>query len=93
MKIQQERIMTTLTRIGNSQGVRIPKPIIKQAHLEGAQITFEVTRDGLLLRPVHPHHRGQWAAEIDAHLTDQTLDNDPARLQEWLDEPMEAWEW
>ena len=85
--------MTTLTRIGNSQGVRIPKPIIAQAHLEGVQIEFEVTSDGLLLRPVHSPKRSQWAEEIDARLTDHTLANDPARLQEWLNEPMEEWEW
>ena len=85
--------MTTLTRIGNSQGVRIPKPIIAQAQLEGAQIEFEVTADGLLLRPVRSPKRSQWAEEIDARLADHTLANDPARLQEWLDEPMEEWEW
>ena len=85
--------MTTLTRIGNSQGVRIPKPIIAKAQLEGTQIEFEVTSDGLLLRPVHSPKRSRWAEEIDVRLADRTLANDPARLQEWLDEPMEEWEW
>ena len=85
--------MTTLTRIGNSQGVRIPKPIIAQAQLEGAQIEFEVTSDGLLLRPVRAPRRNRWAEEIDDRMANHTLTNDPARLQEWLDEPMEEWEW
>ncbi len=85
--------MTTLTRIGNSQGVRIPKPIIAQVQLEGAQIEFEVTSDGLLLRPVRTPERSKWAEEIDVQLANHTLVNDPARLQEWLDEPMEEWEW
>jgi len=85
--------MTTLTRIGNSQGVRIPKPIIAQAKLENTQIEFEVTTDGLLLRPVHPPRRSQWAEEIEAHLADKNLSDDPALLQDWLDEPMAEWEW
>ncbi len=29
--------MTTLIRIGNSQGVRIPKAIVEQAQLEGKE--------------------------------------------------------
>jgi antitoxin MazE len=50
--LNQEYAMTMLIKIGNSQGVRIPKAIIKQAHLENAPLEFEVTAQGLLLKPV-----------------------------------------
>ncbi len=30
--------MTTLTKIGNSQGIRIPKILIQQAHLENVNL-------------------------------------------------------
>jgi antitoxin MazE len=37
--------MTMLTRIGNLQGIRIPKPLIIQAHLENVQINLEVVKN------------------------------------------------
>ncbi len=56
--------MTMLTKIGNSQGVRIPKPIIKQANLENIEIEFEVVKDGLLLKPVKKIVRENWEDNI-----------------------------
>ena len=41
--------MAHLVRIGNSQGIRIPKPFIEQAHLEGKELKFEVLNGGLLI--------------------------------------------
>ena len=41
--------MTMLTRIGNSQGIRIPKPLITQAHLENVQIDLEIVSNDLLI--------------------------------------------
>ena len=41
--------MTTLIRIGNSQGVRIPKAIIEQAQLENKELVFKISDDGLLM--------------------------------------------
>ena len=37
-------IMTTLIKIRNSQGIRIPKPLIPQAHLENVslELTFMI---------------------------------------------------
>lgn len=34
--------MTMLTKIGNSKGIRIPKPLIEQANLDNVQIDLEV---------------------------------------------------
>jgi len=38
-----------LTRIGNSQGIRIPKPLITQADLENVQIDLEIVSNDLLI--------------------------------------------
>jgi len=84
--------MTMLTKIGNSQGVRIPKPIIKQANLENSEIEFEVTKDGLLLKPVKKVSRKDWEKNIKEILSKNTQE-DEAVLQEWLDEPLDEWEW
>ena len=56
--------MTMLTKIGNSQGVRIPKVLISQAHLENTDLEFEVLENGLLIKPVKNIGRDTWAQNI-----------------------------
>lgn len=84
--------MTTLIRIGNSQGVRIPKAIIEQAKLDDKELEFKVIDDGLLIQPVKKP-RQDWKIQFDKAFQAQesdTLD------QEWLDAPLVEnvdWEW
>ena len=50
----------TIRKIGNSQGVLIPKPVLAQVGLEGAA-DLQV-RDGVIeIRPLRPHPRDGWA--------------------------------
>jgi len=84
--------MATLIRIGNSQGVRIPKAIIEQAQLEKRELTFNVVADGLLIQPVKKPRQG-WKEQIEKALQSQeSYDID----HEWLDAPLvddEDWTW
>jgi len=48
---------TKLVRIGNSRGVRIPKPLIEQAGLE-ADVELHVTESGILIGPVREPRAG-----------------------------------
>ena len=57
--------MTMLTKIGNQQGIRIPKPLITQAHLENVQIDLEVVENGLLLKPILTSRRENWKESIE----------------------------
>lgn len=41
---------TRLVRIGNSRGIRIPKPILEETGLED-EVTLRVTEEGLLVEP------------------------------------------
>jgi len=84
--------MTMLTKIGNSQGIRIPKPIIKQAKLENSEIEFEVTKNGLLLKPIKKISRKDWERNIKEILSRQNYE-DEVILQEWLNEELGEWEW
>ena len=43
--------MAKIIKIGNSQGVRIPKPIIVLANLENIELDFVVLDSGLLITP------------------------------------------
>ncbi|MBU2510616.1 AbrB/MazE/SpoVT family DNA-binding domain-containing protein [bacterium] len=84
--------MTSLIRIGNSQGVRIPKAIIEQAQLEDKELEFKITDDGLLIKPVKNPREG-WKAQFD-----KTIQPDESNQTEqgWLDAPLvdtEDWEW
>jgi len=84
--------MTTLIRIGNSQGVRIPKAIIKQAQLGDKELEFKVTDDGLLIQPVKKPREG-WKEQFDKALSSQKFSRAD---QEWLEAPLvdeEDWEW
>ncbi len=84
--------MTMLTKIGNSQGIRIPKPIIEQANLQNSEIEFVVTKDGLLLKPVRKIVRKDWDKKIKELLSKKQKDE--AVLEDMLDDSdLEEWEW
>jgi len=52
----------TLRKMGNSQGLLIPKPILAQLGLDGT-VDLQV-RDGVLeIRPLRRHPREGWASD------------------------------
>jgi antitoxin MazE len=82
---------THIVRIGNSQGVRIPKPLLEQTGLQGeVEITAE---DGsLVIRPVKQPRDG-WAAafrEMAQRGDDALLDEVAPTLSAWDED---GWEW
>lgn len=84
--------MTTLIKIGNSQGIRIPKAIIEQAHLQDKDLKFKVTDEGLLIQPVKKHREG-WKEQFDKAIPPEAAGNED---QEWLDAQLTdegEWEW
>lgn len=88
-----EDVMTRLVRIGNSQGVRIPKAIIEQTQLEDKELEFKVTDNGLLIKPVKRPRQG-WKEQFDK--AGYSMEVDDGMDLEWLDAPLVddgAWEW
>jgi len=86
--------MTTLTKIGNSQGIRIPKPLIQQAHLENANLELEVLDNGLLIKPINNIGRDNWAKNIQQVISKNQDTNDEAILEDLLnDSDLEEWQW
>ena len=84
--------MAHLVKIGNSQGIRIPKPFIKQAQLEGKELEFQVVNGGLFIAPRLKAREG-WAELIKETLTAQGTE---VIDQEWLDSELtsnEELEW
>jgi antitoxin MazE len=56
---------TSLHRIGNSQGVIIPKPLLAQLGLVG-EVDLSVEHDAIVLRKVRPAVRAGWAEDSKA---------------------------
>ncbi len=55
--------MAHLIKIGNSQGIRIPKPLIEQVGLEDRELTIQVLNGGIFVAPVHKIRAG-WMESI-----------------------------
>lgn len=86
--------MTTLTKIGNSQGIRIPKPLIQQAHLENVNLELEVLDIGLLIKPIHTPNRDTWKENIEQVIAKHKGKEDQGLLEDLLnDNDLEAYEW
>ena len=84
--------MAKLIAIGNSKGIRIPQPIIKQANLENSEIEFVVTQEGLLLKPIKKT-RAEWRKNIEEVFAKNQGQKDEGIIEEFLDEKLEDWEW
>jgi len=73
--------MAHLVKIGNSQGIRIPKPLIQQAHLDGKELDIQVVNQGILVTP-SKKPRENWGKTIEAILASNGSE---ATDSEWLD--------
>ncbi len=82
---------TRIVRIGNSQGVRIPKPLIEQAGLSGV---VEITvQDGSLVIKSIAKARAGWATafrEMAGLGDDAPIDEGTPTATSWDEE---EWEW
>jgi antitoxin MazE len=82
---------TRLVRIGNSQGIRIPKPVLDQVGLSG-EVELHVSGNTLVLAPVHAARAG-WADafRVMAERGDDALvDGDLNALSTW---DKDQWQW
>jgi antitoxin MazE len=86
--------MTMLTKIGNSQGIRIPKPLIEQAHLENVSLELEVLENGLLIKPINNIGRDTWKENIKKVISKHKGLQDEGLLEDLLnDNDLEEYEW
>ena len=76
--------MTHLVKIGNSQGIRIPKPLVELAQLEGKELQLQLVKNGLLISP-EKQTRAGWEEEIEQTISAQGQEVIDA---EWLDLPL-----
>jgi antitoxin MazE len=80
-------------RIGNSQGIRIPKLLLEQVHLtEDEEVELEVQSEQIVIRPTYEARHG-WESAFKAMAErgdDALLDEEVGSTTDWDEE---EWEW
>ena len=80
-----------IVRIGNSRGIRIPKPLIEQTGLSD-EVTIEAEGNHLVIRAARPPRAG-WEEKFQAMAAageDQLLDSESVTTSEW---DRREWQW
>lgn len=90
MSDERRGVSSKIVRIGNSQGVRIPKPLLEQAGLDGP-VRLRVVDSGILIER-RPDVREGWAeaARLLTEGTEKGLLDEPTSTE--FDETNWAWE-
>ena len=82
---------TRIARIGNSQGIRITKPLLEQTGLCG-EVEICAQDDTLIVRPIRRPRAG-WAVafrEIARRGHDAPVDEEASSTSDWDED---EWEW
>lgn len=81
---------TRIVRIGNSQGVRIPKLLLEQTDI-GNEVELEVQENRIIIRSSKPARHG-WDEQFEkmAEQGDDRLLDEVDQLSTW---DKEEWEW
>jgi antitoxin MazE len=79
-----------VVKIGNSQGIRIPKPLLDQTGIVD-DVELEVEKNRIIIRPVNPRSDWDNAFKAMAESGDDTLiDENDGISHSWDDE---EWQW
>ena len=84
-------VKTRIVKIGNSQGIRIPKLLLEQLHLSD-EVELEVQQNQLVIRPARAVRQG-WDEAFQKMADkgdDQLMEQKAASLTTW---DADEWEW
>jgi antitoxin MazE len=82
---------TRLIRVGNSQGIVLPKKLLQQYHLTG-EVDLQPTPEGLLIKPVVKTRRQGWDERFQQAIA-QGQAPEGELLEGFADEAFEETEW
>lgn len=80
---------TTIIPIGNSKGVRIPKAVLEQCHIENEAI-MEVEKGAIVIKPARKEPRKDWD---DSFKQMRKLKEDNLLISDNIDLDFKEWEW
>jgi len=75
--------------IGNSKGIRIPKPLLELCQIK-KEVDLVVRDKSLVIYPVRSHPRAEWA---EAFRTMHERGEDRLLVDERVDLDLGSWEW
>lgn len=78
-----------IVKIGNSKGLRLPKSILEQYHIE-EEVDIISTKEGLLLQPVKSKARSGWAKKFREMSTNR---DDKLLIPDFIDGADRDWQW
>jgi antitoxin MazE len=80
-----------IVKIGNSQGIRIPKPLLEQLKIN-EDVDIEVENNQIIIRPVSNPRNGWDGAfrKMAEHGDDALIDGDQTLTNTWDDA---EWQW
>jgi antitoxin MazE len=83
-------VKARIVPIGNSQGIRIPKPLLEQTGMSG-EVEIIAESDSLVIRPARKP-RANWAAAFRkmANRGDDAMLDQTPNLSDW---DKNEWEW
>lgn len=82
---------TRIIRVGNSQGIVLPKKLLQQYHLAG-EVDLRPTTEGLLITPIARPARQDWDAQMQAALA-AGQEPESELLEGFADTDFEESEW
>jgi len=75
--------------IGNSRGIRIPKKILEECHIE-KEVFMEVKNNSIIIKPVKAEPRKNWEKSFKKM---RELNEDRMIIDDNIDLDMAGWEW
>ncbi len=82
---------TRLIRVGNSQGIVLPKKLLQQYHLAG-EVDLRPTPEGLLITPIIQPARQGWEAQMQAAIA-AGQEPEGELLEGFTDSSEDEWQW
>ena len=82
-----------IIKIGNSQGIRIPKVLLRQTGIQD-EVDLEVEDNQITIRPINHQTRAGWRSAyqtMSRNKDDSLLDEHNLKYQSSFD--LEDWEW
>jgi len=82
---------TNIIKIGNSQGIRIPKILLEQSRL-GKEVEIEVEDEKIVIRPIsHPREKWEEKFRVMSEKGDDNMRGEDITGQSLWDQT--EWEW
>jgi antitoxin MazE len=82
----------SVVAIGNSRGVRIPKPVLEECKISD-EVEMTVTKGRIVLRPVFQKKSRARAGWAEAFSKMAEAGDDQLLIDESIDAPVKDWKW